>query len=374
LRLTFVIESLGGGGAQRVVSALSGALVNLGQAVSVITYADDGPDRFALDPRVERLSGQLGGVSPNALAAAAANVRRIVRLRALVCQTRPDVVIGLVGSTNILTILACTGLGIPVVISERNDPARQSLGRIWDMLRRQLYRHATIVSANSLGALATMRAYVPDAKLIHMPNPLPPCEGSWMPELRNPFVLAVGRLTRQKGFDVLIDAFARFASGHPGWRLVLLGEGPDRAALNERAARLGIAEFVRFAGFVVPTGYYRRCRMFVLPSRHEGVSNALLEAMGHGVPAIISTAQKDALDHDGAGDGTLVVPTEDPQALADAMSRLAADDMLSDKLGDAARRAVTALEPERVARQWLAMCEEAVRRYNAPATVRRRND
>ena len=352
LRLTFVIESLGGGGAQRVLSSLAAELCDLGQQISVVTYADDGPDLVLLDPRVERLSARLGGSSRHALDALSGNVRRIAGLRSLVRRSRPDVVIAFVGATNILTLLACIGLGVPVVISERNDPARQSLGRVWDVLRRALYRKAAIVTANSAAAVAALQSYVPAAKLRHIPNPLPPRRDPWTPDAGDPFVLAVGRLNRQKGFDVLLDAFARFAPRYPDWRLVILGEGPERDALTRQADSLGLADIVRLEGFADPTPYYQRCRMFVLPSRFEGMPNALLEAMGHGCPTISTM---------GVTAGTRAVPPEDPQALADAMSALAADEELARRLGSQARREVEVLEPRKIARAWLALCEGLAR-------------
>jgi len=358
LRLTLVIESLGGGGAQRVLSLLAAELCDLGQQVCVVTYADSGPDIVVLDPRVERLSARLGGSSRHALGALSGNARRIAGLRSMVRRSRPDVVIAFVGTTNILTILACIGLAVPVVISERNDPARQSLGRVWDVLRRTLYRKAAIVTANSAGAVAALRRYVPEAKLRHIPNPLPPRLDPWTADAENPFVLAVGRLNRQKGFDVLLDAFALFAPRHRGWRLVILGEGPEHEALTRQADSLGLADRVRLEGFVDPAPYYQRCGMFVLPSRFEGMPNALLEAMGHGCPTIATTG---TLDPAHADTSTRAVPPEDPQALADAMSVLAADEVLAGRLGSQGRREVEVLEPRQVARAWLAICEELAR-------------
>ena len=107
LRLTFVIESLGGGGAQRVLALLTTALADLGQEVCVVTYAERGADRVTLDPRVMRRAADLGGESGNVFGAISMNIRRISGLRDLIRESRPDVVIAFVGTTNILTLLAC---------------------------------------------------------------------------------------------------------------------------------------------------------------------------------------------------------------------------------------------------------------------------
>jgi glycosyltransferase involved in cell wall biosynthesis len=362
LRLTFVIEGLGGGGAQRVLSILTAALVDLGQQVCVVTYADSSADVMPLDPRIQRYSAQLGGDSRHVLGAISGNLRRIVSIRRMVRRSRPDIVIAFVGTTNILTLLACAGLGVPVVISERNDPSRQSLGRVWDVLRRSLYRRATLVTANSSAAIDAMRDYVADARLRLVDNPLPLTNTSREPETDAPYVLAVGRLHRQKGFDVLLEGFANFDGEQGDWRLVVLGEGGERGALQQQAKSLGIEERVVFPGFVDPAPFYRGCSMFVLPSRFEGVSNALLEAMGFGCPAIVTSSQAGSLGLIVREPAVLVVPPEDSGALADAMRALAADPVAAEQRGKAARQSVGVLAPRRIARAWLDLFEEVQRR------------
>jgi GalNAc-alpha-(1->4)-GalNAc-alpha-(1->3)-diNAcBac-PP-undecaprenol alpha-1,4-N-acetyl-D-galactosaminyltransferase len=361
LRLTFVIESLGGGGAQRVLALLTAALADLGQEVCVITYAERGPDRVILDPRVTRHAADLGGASGNILGAVTKNVRRITGLRNLIRFSRPDVVVSFVGTTNILTLLACSGLRVPVVISERNDPARQSLGWVWDVLRRVLYRRAAVVTANASGAVASMARYVPAEKLSRISNPLAVPADTNTPEADEPYVLAVGRLHPQKGFDVLLDAFAAFAIQYPKWKLVLLGEGPERERLAARAVALGIASRVRFAGFVDPAPFYRDCSMFVQSSRFEGSSNALLEAMAHACPIVVAAAPGTTPDFVRADETAHVVPVEDAPGLAVAMGALAADRVVAQQLGVAARQVVTELAPDLIAGVWLDMFNRLAR-------------
>ena len=97
---------------------------------------------------------------------------RVRKLRRLLARTCPDMVLSLLGATNIITAAASVGLSHRTVISERNDPTRQRLDVPWQDLRPILYPAADLVSANSGGALASMRAYCPEGKLCHLPNPL----------------------------------------------------------------------------------------------------------------------------------------------------------------------------------------------------------
>ncbi len=357
LRLTFVIEGLGGGGAQRVLALLSGALADLGCDVCVVTYAGGSPARIALDPRVVHMGAELAGHSRNPIEALVANLKRVRVLRRLISESRPDAVIALVGTTNILTVLACARMGVPVVISERNDPAAQSLGRVWDMLRRRYYRRADLVTANSPGALDSLADYVPREKLAFVPNPLVPVDRARLPDTRSPVVLAVGRLVRQKGFDVLVEAFGEFARARPDWRLVILGEGPDRAMLEAKAAACGLSGRVSFEGFVDPADYYEACAMFVQSSRFEGTSNALLEAMGHACPCVVTAVPGGLPEWIGHDRNALFVPPVEPVELARAMSAVADDAKLANRLGGAARAAVADFSPDAVARVWLGLLE-----------------
>jgi glycosyltransferase involved in cell wall biosynthesis len=265
-------------------------------------------------------------------------------------------VIAFIGETNLLTLCASMGLGKRVVISERNDPARQCLPFPWGGLRPRLYRHAARVTANSHGALETMAAYVPASKLAFVPNPLPaPPPGTGAaPELPNgPLLLAVGRLHRQKALDVLLEAFTQLPPGLEHWSLVLVGQGEEETSLRSLAEHLGIAQRTHWAGQVDdPYPYYLGAGLFVQPSRHEGMSNALLEAMACGLPAVVSDAADGSLELVEDGVSGLVVPVENAPALAGALTRLARDPALARRLGDAARRRTTPYRMEQALAQW----------------------
>jgi glycosyltransferase involved in cell wall biosynthesis len=140
-------------------------------------------------------------------------------------------------------------------------------------------------------------------------------------------VIAMGRLDAQKGFDLLLRAFAACRDRRPDWKLTILGEGEERQRLQALATQLGVAPHVRFPGTVAdPTPALRGADLFVLSSRFEGFPNALLEAMALGLPVIATDCAS------GPGrivrddvDG-LLVPSEDATALAAAMAALMDDE------------------------------------------------
>ncbi|MEW1958154.1 glycosyltransferase [Kineococcus sp. NPDC059986] len=134
-----------------------------------------------------------------------------------------------------------------------------------------------------------------------------------------PVVVATGRLAPQKGYDLLLRAHARVVADHPH-RVLVLNDGPERAGLQQLAAELGVTGSVEFAGADVPLlPTVAAADLFALPSRHEGLPLALLEALALGVPVVAADCAEGvrvALDGGRAG---RLVPVEDVDALADAL-------------------------------------------------------
>ena len=349
--VTLVIESLGGGGAQHVAAALANRWASLGRRVAVVTFLAPSADAFPLAAAVQRVV--IGGVgdSPSRWRGLMANLHRVRALRRALRRAGAPVAISFVGSTNVLLVAAAIGLGVRTIVSERNDPRRQVLPAPWNRLRRLIYRCADVVTANSAEAIEALAGFVPRAKLRLLPNPRRAAPPAAAQARRGRIILAVGRLHAQKGFDVLLDGFAAAAASRPGWRLEVLGDGALGDALAEQARQLGISDRVTWRGFVAdPFPFYDAADLFVLPSRHEGTSNALMEAMSRGLAPVVSdAASRGLVTNEGNG---LVVPAENAAALAAALGRLMDDGALRDRLGAAARDAYAAMRPDRAFEAW----------------------
>ncbi|MBI4365424.1 MAG: glycosyltransferase family 4 protein [Deltaproteobacteria bacterium] len=339
--IMLVVSDMGGGGAQRVLCAVASHWVAAGHKVAVTTLSEPGNDFFRLPDAVTRTSIGLNSASQSLLTGLINNACRVWRLRRLLKRMQPAVAVGFVGPTAVLLVAAAVGTGVRVVAAERNDPARQSFGPIWDRLCRAAYRYADLVTANSPGAVEALGRFVPAGRLLFTPNPIPAATAGPRASLQGPAILAVGRLHRQKGIDILLNAFARVQSNE--WRLVLVGEGSDREKLEAQAQALGIASRVHFEGVATdPAPYYRAADIFVLPSRHEGTPNALMEAMAFGLPVVVSDGSPGPLNLVEDGISGLITPVEDAPALAKALERLMADAGLRARLGAGARDAMKA--------------------------------
>mgnify|MGYP000221117195 CR=1 FL=1 len=353
--LALVISDLGAGGAQRVLVTLANEWSRAGRSVVVITFSSPDSDFFSLSDAVTRKSLNVAGATNGFLGAVKANIRRVLVLRRCLIDLRPRSVLGFIAATNVLLILATMGVALRVIISERNDPAKQSLGRFWGRLRRYFYRYADVVTANSAAALDTLSEYVPKHKLVLVRNPVSVSEENAHAKLRpGPRrLLAVGRLYPQKGYDVLLKAFAASLLARDGWKLRVLGEGPLRASLEELSGALGISGAVEWLGMKSdPLPEYRAADIFVLASRYEGTPNALLEAMSVGIPVVVTDALPGALEFVVHGETGIVVKVEDPDDLAKALTSLANDDQLRVQLGVNGRERVTENSLDKVLQDW----------------------
>jgi GalNAc-alpha-(1->4)-GalNAc-alpha-(1->3)-diNAcBac-PP-undecaprenol alpha-1,4-N-acetyl-D-galactosaminyltransferase len=344
-RLVGVIHSLDGGGAERVMARLMNELAARGHQMHLVTLDDGSRDRYPVDAAVSRESLDVMSHSTGIISAIRNNWRRIRALRAALVQIRPDAVLSFCDRNNILTILATSGTKIPTVVSERSDPAKQSLGKVLNVLRDRTYRRAGAVIAQTDAAaeylrLRTSRSVLVIASAVDRPGTLGDQETSgegkivdfqsrW--ELRT--ILGVGRYETEKGFDRLIDAFAKIAPHHPQWRLRFVGEGSRRSELESQANRSGFSDRIQIDGWQNPIApVYQQASMFVLPSRYEGFPAALLEAMASGMPVVaVDCPSGPAAIVRNNQDGMLV--KNDLKSLADAMSAMIKDADLARQLG-----------------------------------------
>lgn len=264
-------------------------------------------------------------------------------------RERPQRVLAMLTRTAMLACQASWDRDLHLVVSERNDPLLQRLGFPWARLRPLLYRRADRVTANTSGVVARLRPALGLKGVTLLPNPLPGAAAAASdPARREKLFLVVARLVPQKGIDVLLRALARQAAELDGWHCEIVGDGPERDALQQLADQLGLTAegpaaperaMVSFAGFQTPVApWLQRASVFVLPSRFEGMPNALLEAMAAGCPPIVTNSSPGPLELVEDDVSGLVVPADDPVALGAALVRLATDADLRMELGKAARR------------------------------------
>ena len=358
MRITLVISSLTTGGAERVMSVIANYWAANGQEVSLITLASPFSDFYALHPAVKRVGlGLLVTSGHRLIKGAAHNIQRLRRLRKEIQESRPDVVLSFVDTTNILTLLATFRLGIPVIVAEHTDPRHHTIGPIWRRLRFLLYPRAKAVVVLTQALRGWAEGFLPKNIVHVIPNPIPvellAYDGPVERFGQGRTIIAMGHLTSVKGFDLLLSAFARCAVTHSGWSLVILGEGEERGRLEKLAIELGISERVSMPGRMPdPFQILRRADLFVLSSRYEGFPMALLEAMACEVAVICTEYPSGPGEILRNGKDGILVPTDDIDALAAAMNRLMADPLERQRLASRAVEVKEKFGLQKVMKLW----------------------
>jgi glycosyltransferase involved in cell wall biosynthesis len=300
-RVLLLIPHLGGGGAERVMSYLANGLspdkydLHLG----IITDSDPGP--FKLSPCV----------TVHCLAASRVRSSSL-RLLSLLRRLQPQLILSGMFHLNFLILLLRPFLPRETRVLIRQNGTVSSALAFGDtptctrILYKFLYPHADqiICQSSSMAEDLARALSIPEEQITVVPNPVDieairatARPGQKSGPASSPHLLAIGRLSPVKGFDLLLDALAIVKSGYPGARLSIIGSGPQEAFLRAMCACLGLASSVRFLGEVSqPANYFADASLFVLSSRHEGMPNALLEAAAAGLPLVAVPASGGVVD------------------------------------------------------------------------------
>jgi GalNAc-alpha-(1->4)-GalNAc-alpha-(1->3)-diNAcBac-PP-undecaprenol alpha-1,4-N-acetyl-D-galactosaminyltransferase len=371
-----VIPSLGRGGAERSASRLS---VEWAKHHDVTLAVFDGSrDAFPHGGRRIDLGAPAGGGLRGVM-------RRVARLRRLMRSLRPDRIFAFTETVNIPVLLAAllSGYRARVTLSMRGNPDRM---RWFHRLAALcLYGLAARVVVVSHGAASRLAALVPTCRgklqVIYTPLPLKEIAGlagveevpfpasESTPEMTQesipkiisktaPYFFAAGRLVRGKAFDRMLEIFA--AADCPGARLLIAGEGPERARLQSLILARGLEERVRLMGALEnPFALMARARAFLMTSEDEGFPVVLVEAFACGCPPIVFDCDFGPREAVADGESGFLVPIADNARFAARMEQLYADEALRARMGAAARLRARDFDAVAVADRWLRSTPEA---------------
>jgi glycosyltransferase involved in cell wall biosynthesis len=299
-RILLLTPSLGGGGAQHVMLLVARGLSREKFEVHLGLVRSGDASAGAVPP----------GVAVHALGAGRARAATL-RLLLLVWRLRPDVILSGAPEISFLALLLRPFFPARTrVLVRQNGTVSAALAhggvpRYTRLLYRLLYLRAdrVICQSRAMAEDLARETGVRNEQIVVLPNPVD-LEGILAardaPSAWNgpgPHLLAVGRLSREKGFDLLIEALAALRKRFPVADLILVGSGREEMALKALCRSLEMETAVRFAEQVDPPyEFFQGATLFVLPSRYEGMPNALLEAAAAGLPLVSTPASGGVVD------------------------------------------------------------------------------
>lgn len=341
----FFIGTLCDGGAERVVSILSGKMAEQGMDVEILTYYDR-PVFYKIDSRV-KISSVEKFTEKKSLFYNLMWIRHYF-------QEHAQFVISFLAPFNIVSIVANLGTGIPMIVADRNDPAKVPTNLLTRKLRNFLYRFADgVVLQTEKNKEYFCNTVQKKGVVIYNPIELGKNQGIALRTQKEKIFVSAGRLMPQKNQKMLIDAFGEILKTHPDYRLVIYGEGPERNHLESLVREKEIQDSVFLPGSISNLHEQMKCaKLFVLTSDYEGMPNALIEAMCLGLPVIstkVSGATDLILDHENG----ILVEVGNQEKLQDAMLELIENPELAAHLANKAVELNETLELSKIMNQWI---------------------
>ncbi len=349
MKIVFVVPDMIGGGTERIVSLLANEYVKRGLEASVLLFAGNKID-YPLDPRVEVVIA--GGPSGGNLGI---RLKRIKFMREYYRKNRDCAIFAFSVMGAVFSSIATIGESHWTLVSERSDPDEYDHKRIRDFF----YRRADKVVLQTNDVLKSFDRKI-RAKAVVIPNPIDPTLPPVYTGPRQKKICCAARLEPSKDHKTMLKAFYDFQKDFPEYTLEIYGRGSLENELKAMAKKLGLEEKVHFHGFC-PTvrEEIRDHAMYILSSKFEGISNALIETLSMGMPVIatdcpVGGTRMCIRDHENG----IMVPIENPRALAAAMKELASDEELSRKIARNAAKLRAKFSIERIAGQFLDCMEE----------------
>lgn len=366
MKITFVTSTLTSGGAERVISLLANNFAERGYEVEMIALTSISPDYYSLNPKVKFIHADK--VSKGGL------LGELWWFRKHIKKEQPDVVIAFMEAVYEFVLLALLGTKVPVISSERKDPA--TLGPLRKILRWILLPTATahVVQTQHIKNYYSKRIQK-KTHIIYNPVNERVFETSYdnddendnlglgIKDERLNRIISVGRLYPQKNQKMMIEAFAKIAPKFPEWSLVIYGEGHQRKALELLVERLKVKDRVLLPGRCETViEEVAKSKVFCLSSDYEGMSNAMIEALCVGTPVISTKVSgTDELIRD--GENGLLVDIGDTEGLAKAFEILLSNQELREQIGKEGQKSATKFKTDTIVDQWEKLIIKHVEKY-----------
>lgn len=362
-KIMFAIGSLARGGAEKVISILASQCAKNGLDVALVLL-NTTERAYKVSDKVKIYQAQADGKRLKELVC-------IKQARDFVKEFNPDVIVPFLPLTTLCFYLVNIGIGKKMIVSERADPYAKLKGYSLGIKHKIVHILMRTMKMLCLGDYMVFQT--PDAqayygkkaykKGIVIPNPL---DTSSLPMRfeggREKKIIAAGRFSEEKNFPMLLRAFARFRKEYPEYTLELYGEGGLRSQFETFCKEHNIENYVLMPGFVNDLANRMvNATMYISTSNHEGISNSMLEALGMGVPTIVTDCPvggaKMFVKTDENG---ILIEMNDEEALYNAMVKIASDKEYSEKISQNAIKIREELSAEKITEKWIEVFEKVI--------------
>ena len=359
MKITIMIGGLTGGGAERVVCNLANYLSANEHDVAIVTISET-KSAYELDNRIKRKPLLSINERSNKIFDFA---RRYFRLRNIIKTEPSDCFVVFLPRTTALLLHFRKLIKAPVIASERCDPKVYP-----ELTQKMLKKYAPRADAWVFQTEEAASWYEGVAKKsVVIPNAINPAF------IRKPYdgekekcIVAAGRLSEQKNFKLLIDAFSLISEEFSDYSLKIYGKGPLEEELREYAKSKRLEARVKFMGYVddMPE-QLEKATAFVLSSDFEGMPNALMEAMALGLPCVSTDCPCGGPSYlITSGENGILVPVGDAEEMAIAIRKILSNPEMANTLSNNARQIRDRLAPEKIYKEWETQILNTVKEYN----------
>ena len=357
LNLLVIISSLSRGGAEGVCATLCNQWAEAGNTVTIVLLSPQTiPPAYLIRPEIKIKHISVANKKSSFLR----TIARILQIRQLIRHTSPNHVVSFMTETNVQTLIASRWMRVKVSISERVHPGFHTVSRSTRQLRRVTYRWADQLIVQSKDIQEWFETVLKLSAIV-LPNPIKFDDPavSYNSARRTNTVLAVGRLTAQKDYPLMIEAVSKAFMMRAGWLLRIAGIGPDREYITAQIEDRGLKGRVELLGDVANLSEaYSTASFFLHTAKYEGFPNVILEAMHHGLPVLTAPPLHDRASWDRLP-GLRSSPERTAASLSSSIINLIDKPETRVSLGKDGRNAAKKFSAPLVAKQWLDVLKKA---------------
>ena len=351
-KIVFIISSLGSGGAERVLTLLANQLSRKNE-VFIVTFSNEKPF-YKIANNIKLVQLNLLKESKNKFETLYNSTKRILVLKKILKSINADINISFMTHANILSIIASKLNNQKIIVSEDIEYNFYNSKTLF-FIRKIVYKISNFLIVKT-DADKKNYNFIKNIKVIGNPLPDLNYEQNFK---KDPFVLVVGRLDKQKGFDTLIKVYSKI---NTDWKLYIAGEGKERQNLQDLIKKLNLKKKVILLGRKENIfEWYQKASIFVLSSRKEGFGNVLIEAMAFRCAVVSFDCPHGPGEIIDDGVNGILIENQNKEKLKEAIEKLIEDGNLREKLGKNALQVREKYSIDKIAKEWEGIIKEAVK-------------